>query len=265
MTVYGGQLFMTGVGPWGYGGFLFSWDGEAFGGPGWVFPTYGLSLHVYHELLYVGGDWYTAPPLYGVAVWDQSSWIPFGPGPGGVWGMETYHGRIVMGGSGVTSFNGITYNGQNQQWLGGGCSYTMSVKDVEEFQGDLYVAGGFDEICTPSGRVESYNIAKWSEPATAVSTGPALRGLRIETAPNPFNPSVALTIHVPVKSEVTVAISDATGRVVRRVASGVQNPGPYRVTWNGAGDGGERLASGVYFVRATAGKETATAKLVLLK
>ena len=270
MTVYGGQLFMTGTDqPWLNGGFLFAWNGEQFGGPGWVFPTSGLSLHVYHELLYVGGDWaFLGPPIndYGVAIWDQNSWIRFGPGPGGVWGMETYHGRIVMGGSGVTSFNGTTYNGENEQWLGGGCSSTMWVFAAKEFQGDLYVSGVFDEVCTEGGSVQSNYIAKWSEPVTAVSNArDVTETLRIETAPNPFNPAVTLSIHVPVKSDVTVTICDAAGRVVKRLDAGVQNAGPHHVTWNGLGDHGEMLASGVYFARATAGKATGTAKLVLLK
>jgi len=179
--------------------------------------------------------------------------------------MESHQRRgyatEVVGGFQVASYDGITYNGQNERHLGA-CLFAYAVK---EFQGDLYVAGSFDQICTENDVVPSRNIAKWSEPATAVGGSPAARKLRIEGAPNPFNPVVALSIDVPARSEVTVTIFDATGRVVRRLGASTRTPGPYRVTWNGAGDDGTRLASGVYFATVTAGKAAATTKLVLLK
>ncbi|MBM3314300.1 hypothetical protein FJY71_00455 [candidate division WOR-3 bacterium] len=44
-------------------------------------------------------------------------------------------------------------------------------------------------------------------------------------------------------------IRDLSGRAVRTLASGVQQPGRHGVVWNGTDDQGRRAARGVYFVR----------------
>ena len=60
-------------------------------------------------------------------------------------------------------------------------------------------------------------------------------------------------------------IYDATGRLVKALQNGVQPSGNYSVDWNGTNSAGSQVSSGVYFYRLTAGKETISKKMVLLR
>jgi flagellar hook assembly protein FlgD len=64
---------------------------------------------------------------------------------------------------------------------------------------------------------------------------------------------------------VTIEIYDPAGRSVARLVDAVQEKGSHEATWNGKNGAGAAVGSGVYFCRLTAGKETLTKKMVLLK
>jgi len=67
----------------------------------------------------------------------------------------------------------------------------------------------------------------------------------------------------PLNTEV--AIFDVLGRKVRTVANGRYADAVGRATWDGRDERGERVASGVYFIRATTGLSSHTRKLVIVK
>jgi flagellar hook assembly protein FlgD len=63
-----------------------------------------------------------------------------------------------------------------------------------------------------------------------------------------------------------VAVFDASGRLVRSLASGVFPAGIRSVTWDGRDDRGERASAGVYFVRlAWGGQSRESARVTLLR
>lgn len=73
--------------------------------------------------------------------------------------------------------------------------------------------------------------------------------------PNPFNPSTSIEFSIPKRENVTLAIYDVNGRLVRNLLlNEPYGPGVYRVTWDGTNQNGESVASGVYFCRLLAGK-----------
>ncbi|PSQ84201.1 MAG: DNA-binding protein, partial [Bacteroidetes bacterium QS_7_67_15] len=80
--------------------------------------------------------------------------------------------------------------------------------------------------------------------------------------PNPFRDEVTLEYALPEEKKVRVAVYDLLGRRVRTLADGRREAGSHTITWEGRSDGGEPLASGVYFVRMRAGDVTRSAKLV---
>ena len=94
--------------------------------------------------------------------------------------------------------------------------------------------------------------------------------------PNPFNPETWIPYQLAESADVTLAIYDINGQLVRRLTVGHQVAGTYRtrsraVYWDGRNQLGEPLASGLYFYTLTvrsepgAGEFTATRRMLILK
>ena len=88
--------------------------------------------------------------------------------------------------------------------------------------------------------------------------------------PNPFNPETWIPYQLAVPTEVDLTIYDMNGSVVRRLEMGHQVPGMYQdrsraLYWDGRNQGGEPVASGLYFYTLRAGEFTATRKMLIRK
>jgi hypothetical protein len=84
--------------------------------------------------------------------------------------------------------------------------------------------------------------------------------------PNPFNPATTIDYDVPAGgADVTIAVFDVSGRLVRTLVDDRRGAGRYSVRWNGDDDHGASVATGVYFCRMNAGSFAHTMKMVLLK
>jgi hypothetical protein len=97
---------------------------------------------------------------------------------------------------------------------------------------------------------------------TIVGVGdvPALNALDLQVHPNPFNPATTITYAVPRAGAVTVSVYDVTGRLVDTlVDNAYREAQEYRMTYRPS------AATGVYFVRVSAGGEAKTTRIVLLK
>ncbi len=66
--------------------------------------------------------------------------------------------------------------------------------------------------------------------------------------PNPFNPSTRLRFELGQPGMVRLMVADTAGRTVRRMDLGDRAPGLHEIVWDGTGDDGQSLASGVYRV-----------------
>lgn len=82
--------------------------------------------------------------------------------------------------------------------------------------------------------------------------------------PNPFNSSTVIEFSLPVPQEVKVEIYNILGQRVSVLIEGVLPAGNHVLTWDGSGKNGRQVESGVYFCRMTAGRFTASRKMVLL-
>ncbi|HET6463785.1 MAG TPA: FlgD immunoglobulin-like domain containing protein, partial [Candidatus Krumholzibacteria bacterium] len=94
------------------------------------------------------------------------------------------------------------------------------------------------------------------------------KALKLELAqctPNPFNPSTTIGYTVPTRVNVTLQIFDVAGRLVTTLVDEQRAAGRYSAAWNGLDARGNRVSSGVYFYRLSAGKNSLTRKMVLLK
>jgi hypothetical protein len=84
--------------------------------------------------------------------------------------------------------------------------------------------------------------------------------------PNPFNPSTLIRYQLPEETNVTVAIYDIMGRMVRTlIASESQLSGYRQVMWNATNDLGQPVSAGMYIYTIQAGEFRQTRKMVLMK
>jgi hypothetical protein len=86
-----------------------------------------------------------------------------------------------------------------------------------------------------------------------------------QNAPNPFNPVTVLSYAVPEECRVRIAVYDLRGRLVRVIVDDVRPRGEHGAVWDGKNDTGQRVGSGVYFMRMEAASFRKTRKIVLLK
>ncbi len=70
--------------------------------------------------------------------------------------------------------------------------------------------------------------------------------------PNPFNPTTNIKYALPVDSKVTVNIYNVLGQRVRTLMNDDVAAGYHIAEWDGTGNGGQQLASGVYFMQMSA-------------
>ena len=88
--------------------------------------------------------------------------------------------------------------------------------------------------------------------------------------PNPFNPETWIPYQLSKSADVSISIYAADGTVVRTLRVGHQAIGIYQdknraAYWDGRNSLGEPVANGVYFYTLTAGKFTATRKMLIRK
>jgi flagellar hook assembly protein FlgD len=83
--------------------------------------------------------------------------------------------------------------------------------------------------------------------------------------PNPFNPSTVIRFYLPEAQEVSLDVYDIAGELVVKLAEGRREKGFHALTWNGRNSSSAMCASGVYFSRLKAGKDTISRKMVIMR
>jgi hypothetical protein len=101
---------------------------------------------------------------------------------------------------------------------------------------------------------------------TAADDIPGVGRVVVSAHPNPFNPRTTVSFDLPRAAEVSLAVFDLQGRLVRVLLESTRYPaGRHQQVWDGRDDLGQTAASGVYFYRFAAGRESLTGKLTMLK
>lgn len=83
--------------------------------------------------------------------------------------------------------------------------------------------------------------------------------------PNPFNPETQISFSLPERVSVSLAVYNVFGQKVRELIKASLPVGSYKITWDGTDNQGNRLASGVYFSWLSAGGNTSTSKMILMR
>ena len=99
----------------------------------------------------------------------------------------------------------------------------------------------------------------------AIVDGPGQRWVSrlLSAQPNPFSNSALVQWSLAHDGNVSLQVYDASGRVVRTLATGRRSAGNYTTTWDGRDDSGRRASRGVYCCRFSAGDFIGVTKLVL--
>ncbi|MBM2840124.1 MAG: Subtilisin-like serine protease, partial [Bacteroidetes bacterium] len=146
--------------------------------------------------------------------------------------------------------------------------FTMALGDTQEVV-EAIIAGLGTDYLNSVTRVKSYSAIVQSDynELLQVLTGVSPSGNGLPTAfelkqnfPNPFNPSTSITFTLPTTGFVSLRILDILGREIAMLVNEMKPLGSHTVSWDANG-----FASGVYFYRLSAGAQSQTKKLLLMK
>ena len=91
------------------------------------------------------------------------------------------------------------------------------------------------------------------------------RVLLHQNYPNPLNPNTNIVFALPTRTDVDLAVFDLTGRRIKTLVSGAQDGGVHSVIWDGRDQGGNQVASGVYFYTLRAGETNQSRRVVVAR
>ncbi len=135
--------------------------------------------------------------------------------------------------------------------------------------GDLTLESG--SPCAEENNPGCGRIGAWPvgcEGSSGVGDGRIVTVLYLDPpVPNPSQSTLGITYGLPGETEALVQLSifDASGRRVRTLVNGLQKPGAYRLTWDGADESRAPVASGVYFMKLSWESQTIARRVLLLR
>jgi hypothetical protein len=83
--------------------------------------------------------------------------------------------------------------------------------------------------------------------------------------PNPFIERTRIEYNLQIVSDVNISVYNVFGARVNSLLNERQNAGRYTISWSGRSERGNKLPSGLYFLRLEAGKHNETRKLLLVR
>jgi hypothetical protein len=117
-----------------------------------------------------------------------------------------------------------------------------------------------------------YNSGLYDGPSKAGAPTDRKKGIPQELVllgyPSPAHSTVNIRLGIPSTSEATgirVDVFDVMGRHVKQVHGGALDPGYHELTWDGTDKHSRRVASGIYFVKASRRGDTKSKKIVLVR
>ena len=171
------------------------------------------------------------------------------------------------------SYMEIYFNGQLdafKQWTGTILQTTNALTIGQDLPGDnTYNFSGvlddiriFDYPLLPDTIKQFYDIAtgiKDNNNNTIPTTS-----LIYQNYPNPFNGQTNIKFQITTATKVRLEIFNIIGQRIAILVDDYRSPGYYTVHWNARDMTGNKLSSGVYFVRLSAGNYSQARKMILL-
>ena len=200
--------------------------------------------------------------FYGEMVPDSGSFYCIDCNDGSViWSYET-----AAGFCGITSspavVDGVMYiagTDWNLYAFGTGLKYS--------FQGDLFAEVGSNELVVTSwdgGVAIAADTISFTVTQTGITLEPSTQ-LGLGATPNPMQTATSISFSLEEPGSVSLSIFDLSGRVVSTVLNQQMALGIHSVQWDGHGDNGQPLSSGLYLCRIEYGGVVETTGLCLLR
>lgn len=142
-----------------------------------------------------------------------------------------------------------------------GCTLRTFVYEVRDYRYGTFLgwwpttAGNAQFAYSVHGTVTVTEIGSDASTAVALSL----------SSSNPLRPGTTIALAVPQQTQARVELFDVAGRRVRVLHEGVLVRGRHEVRWDGLSDGGQALASGLYFARLETRVGVVTRKLLILE
>ena len=248
---------------------------SAFTGEEWITGFKNLPLTGFQ--LYIGGSYVYRDPVQGdyegtIQVYNNMQGLD-GEGNALVDPNTGKATQTVLAGNPVEG-NGW-YTGEG--WPGGpppcdmreimsSGTFELGAGESQEFAIAIFMAQGTDRLNSVTKLKEKaieihefYSGRIVSDVREDEENQPLAFDLR-QNYPNPFNPTTTIVYQLPKASKVSLKIYNILGKEVAELVNAEQNPGTYKVSFNG-----NDLASGVYFYRLIADDFIAGEKMILLK
>ncbi|MBT3230141.1 MAG: T9SS type A sorting domain-containing protein [Candidatus Marinimicrobia bacterium] len=83
--------------------------------------------------------------------------------------------------------------------------------------------------------------------------------------PNPFNPRASISYTVPFTADIKLSVFNIAGQTVQVIVDSNQEPGSYKVHWNGLNHSGRQVSAGMYFIRLQAHEHSQVVKILYIK
>lgn len=162
---------------------------------------------------------------------------------------------------------GIGFATANVGWIGGANNPTYGTVDggatwTPSPWGDYL--NRFQFLTQNLGYGSGVTIYKYSEPLTnAGPPEPPAPGTRV--APNPFAARTTIRFTLPQRAHLRLCVADPAGRLVRTLADGPREAGPYVFEWDGRDDRGAETPAGIYLYVLHAGERHEMGKLARVR
>jgi hypothetical protein len=99
-------------------------------------------------------------------------------------------------------------------------------------------------------------------PAGIGDDGRVLR-LALAISPNPMNSGADIKLAIPVSGQASLKVYDVQGRLVNTLLDKNMDAGEHAIRWGGANSNGNRVASGIYFMKLDTRRGSLVKKMVI--
>jgi len=181
-----------------------------------------------------------------------------------VWSFKTSCGGSLPGfQSSPSVVDGVMYYTCTDGYLyafGTGLKYTYK----EDF---FYTDLGSNELIVTSwnnGTAVAADTINFTVTQTGITLEPS-RHMSLRVSPNPMQSTASFSFDLDESGKVSLSLYDLTGREVTSLVSQELVSGTHSFQWNGCGDDGHLLSSGLYLCRINCGGVTETTGLCVLR